>query len=114
MEPHDHILNATKRDIQVFKYQFISDVYATDSKFIIVFWDKILVQYQHTLNILQKSLTNPQLSVYEKLDGDFYFNKTILTTKAQEQSRTPPPATRNIWKLHGGYLCYIGPKKEHY
>ena len=52
VELHDHIFNATKRYIQTFKYHFISDLYATDSNFTVLFCYKTLVQAQYTLNIL--------------------------------------------------------------
>ena len=81
VEPHYNRVNLAERNIQTFKYHLIDGLCATDSKFTIVIWDTLTVKFQDTLNIIQKSHTNPKLSAYTKLGRNFDLNKmTLLPT----------------------------------
>ena len=50
--PHDHRRNWAEKAIQTFNTHFISILCGTDQSFPLHLWDRLLVQAEHTLNIL--------------------------------------------------------------
>ncbi len=67
VDPHNHRVNAAKCAIQTFKDHFISALATTDSKFPLQLWDRLTSQVETTLNLMQASRINPNISVYEAI-----------------------------------------------
>jgi hypothetical protein len=76
--PSMHCCNPAERAIQTFKNHFVATLCTTDPTFLMHQWDALLPQATLTLNLLQSSRLNPQLSAYKHLQGTFYFNRTPL------------------------------------
>ena len=72
---HMHRQNAAERAIITYKNHFISGLLATDPYLPISEWDRLLSQCVITLNLLQNSRLNQDLSAYAYLFGPYYFNK---------------------------------------
>jgi hypothetical protein len=77
--PHIHRQKAAERAIHTFKDHFIAGLCSTDPDFPMNLWDRILPQAIQTLNLLQTSHLNPQLSAYAHVHGLFDVNRTPLT-----------------------------------
>ncbi len=69
VEPHNHQVNVAKRAIQTFKDHFISALATTDSKFPLQLWDRLTPQVENTLNLMQASRIDPNMSAYEAIHG---------------------------------------------
>jgi hypothetical protein len=78
VEPHNHLVNAAKRAIQTFKDHFISALATTDSKFPLQLWDKLASQVENTLNLMQASCIDPDMSAYEAILGPYNWNRFPL------------------------------------
>jgi hypothetical protein len=65
VEPHNHRVNAAERAIQTVKDAFIATPVTTDCGFLLQLWDKLALQVQDTLNLLQESQINPTILAYE-------------------------------------------------
>ena len=76
--PHMHRTNAAERAIRTFKNHFIAGLATTNSDFPISEWDRLLQRAEITLNLLQNSHVNPNLSAYAYLFGDYSFNKSPM------------------------------------
>ncbi len=74
VEPHNHRVNAAKRAIQTFKDHFISALAMTDSEFPLQLWDKLASQVKNTLNLMQASRIDPNMSAYEAIRGPYDWN----------------------------------------
>jgi hypothetical protein len=55
VEPHNHHVNTAERAIQTFKDAFIAAMATTNLDFPLQLWDKLTLQVQDTLNLLQES-----------------------------------------------------------
>ncbi len=55
VELHNHRMNAVERAVQTFKDAFIFVLATTHSDFPLQLWDKITLQVQYTLNLMQAS-----------------------------------------------------------
>ncbi len=77
IEPHNHRVNAAEWSIQTFKDAFIAALATTDSKFPLQLqlWDRITPQVQDTLNLMQASRINPNISTYEVLNCPYDWNR---------------------------------------
>ncbi len=68
---HNHRVNAAEQAIQTFKDAFIAVLATTDSEFPLQLWDKVALQVQNTLNLLQASRINPNILANEALNGPY-------------------------------------------
>ena len=112
--PENHRKNAAERAIQTFKNHFLAGIASLPPDFPMSEWDFLLEQAEITLLLLRSSRTNPKLSSYAYLNGNFDFNRTPLAppgTKAVIHNR---PSSRPSWGFHGEDAFYIGPALEHY
>ena len=55
--PHDHRRNRAEKAIQTFKAHFIAILCGTDQSFPLHLWDRLLLQAEHTLNMLRPDLS---------------------------------------------------------
>ena len=69
-----HHRNTAEKAVQTFKDYFISGLCTTDPTFPLNLWDKLVPQAEITLNLLQPSCINPNLSAYAQVHGNFDFN----------------------------------------
>ena len=76
--PHVHHRNAADRAIQKWKNHFLAGITTLDPNFPIQEWERLLLQYDITLNLLQSSHRQPNISAYSVTFGNFNFNQTPL------------------------------------
>jgi hypothetical protein len=110
VELHNHRMNAAERAIQTFKDTFIAALATADCKFLLQLWDKITLQVQDTLNIMQASRINPAISAYEALNrglakctlfGIVLFKLNILFSHVFLRSLVvilPVPRVRGVYR----------------
>lgn len=77
-------------------------------------WCRLLPQCTPTLNLLQPSQFNPQLSAKVQLNSAFDFNYTLLAPPGKKVIVHKKPAVRQSWAPHGVDGCYLSPTQEHY
>ena len=76
--PHTHRRNLAERAIQTYKNHFKAGLASVDPNFPLSEWDRLLDQANITLNLLRSARTNPLLSAYSYLCGEFNFAATPL------------------------------------
>ena len=92
--PHNHRANLAERAIQTFKAHFIATLASADPDFPLSQWDLLLEQANITLNLLRSSRSNPKLSAYAYLFGNFDYNATPLAPPGTSTN------TRGTWAAH--------------
>lgn len=112
--PENHRKNAAERGIQTFKNHFLAGIASLPSDFPISEWDHLLEQAELSLLLLRSSRTNPQLSSYAYLNGNFDFNKTPLAPPGTKIAIHNRPNSRPSWGFHAEEGYYIGPALQHY
>ena len=114
VEPHQHQVNAVERAIRTFKYHFVAGLATVDMNFSMQLWNELLEQGQDSLNLLQASQTNPKLSAYAMLEGEFNYNKTPIAPPYTKALVYHNPSIRTNWSTHALDAWYIGKSKNHY
>lgn len=112
--PHAHRGNIAERAIQTFKTHFKAGLASVHPDFPVSEWDRLLDQAFLTLNLLRGSRSNPQLSAYAYLFGNFDFNRTPLAPPGTKAVIHSNPEQRASWDPHGKVGWYIGPSPNHY
>ena len=112
--PHNHHVNAAKQAIQTFKDAFIAALAMTDRDFPLQLWDKLALQVQDTLNLLQTSRTNPAIWAHEALNGPYKWNRYPLAPPGCKAIIYEARAVRGSWASRGTDVWYLGPSKDHY
>eukprot|EP00957_Ditylum_brightwellii_P123678 9428720-Ditylum_brightwellii.AAC.1 len=77
-------------------------------------WDRLLDQANLTLNLLWTSRTNPNLSAYAYIFGQYNFNAHSLTPLGIQAINHKNPETQRSFAYHGVDGWTIGPSMEHY
>ena len=77
-------------------------------------WDRLIPQGNITLNLLQASCIDPQLSAYTGLFGQFDFNRTPLAPPGTKVVFHSKPSKRASWVFHGQEGWYIELAMDHY
>jgi len=72
--PGIHRRNAAECVICTFKNHFIAGLCTTDPNVPLHLWDKLLPQALITLNLLHTSRSNPRLSAWAQVHGQFDYN----------------------------------------
>jgi hypothetical protein len=67
-----------------------------------------------TLNLLRASRTNPKLSAYSYIFGDFDFRSTPLAPPGIRVVAHLKPQQRGSWELNGANGFYVGSALSHY
>ena len=112
--PYSHRMNPAERAVQSFKNHFISNLHGTDTTFPANQWDRIIPQCEMTLNMLQRSRINPNISAYNQMFELYDYNSHPLAplgTKAFVHER---PEQRASFADHGKIGYVIRPAKDHY
>jgi hypothetical protein len=114
VEPHNHQVNAAEHAIQTFKDHFISALATTDSKFPLQLWDRLTPQVENTLNLMQASRIEPNMSAYEALHGPYNWNGFPLAPIGCKAIIYKSPDARGSWGTRGTDAWYLGPLVDHY
>ena len=81
--PGDHRLKFLEGSLQFFKNHFVSIIHGCDPEYPSNQWDILIKQSVITLNMVQPSRINPEISAYNQLWGIFNFEKSTCTTRMQ-------------------------------
>ena len=114
VQPHIHRRNAAERAIRTFKNHFLAGLASVDPKFPIQEWDRLLQQAEITLNLLRNSRTNPKLSAYAYIHGNYDFNRNPLAPPGVRVAIHQKSTQRPSWGYHAEMGFYVGPAMEHY
>jgi hypothetical protein len=114
VEPHNHRVNAAEHAIQTFKDAFIAALATTDCNFPLQLWDRLAPQVQDTLNLLQASRINPNISAYEALNRPYNWDRYPLTPPGCKAVIYEAPALCGSWASRGTDAWYLGPSADHY
>ena len=112
--PHCHRTNLAERAIQTFKSHFLAGLATCDPDYPLREWDRLLQQAVLTLNLLRPSRSNPKVSAYTFLFGEFDFRATPLAPPGTKLIAHIKPNQRGSWDLHGVQGYYTGPALNHY
>lgn len=76
--PDLHRRSPAERAIRTAKNHILSGLASTHDKFPTHLWCRLIQQAEMTLNMLRPCRTNPKLSAYTALEGEFNFERTPL------------------------------------
>ena len=79
-----------------------------DTKFPLNRWERLITQANLTLNLLQKSRINSNLSAYAQLHGIYDYNKTIIAPPGTQAIIFEPRSIQGTWAPHGKDAWYVG------
>ena len=88
--PHSHRRNLAERAIQTWKNHFKAGLASVDPNFPLSEWDRLIFQANITLNLMRSSRTNPMISAYTYMFGEFNFAATPLA----------PPGTKVVTHIN--------------
>jgi hypothetical protein len=71
---HDHRRNQAEKAVHTFKDHFVSILCGMDSSFPLHLWDRLLIQAEHTLNMLRPARMLKTVSAYTYLYGQHDYN----------------------------------------
>ena len=106
--PDDHCRNIAEKAIQTFKNHFVSILCGTDDNFPMKWWDRLLEQAEHQLNMLQPSRVVPTISAYAYLYGNHDYNAQPFAPLACKVQMHEMPGTRKSWDAHTVTGWYVG------
>jgi hypothetical protein len=114
VEPHNHHVNATERDIQTFKDAFIAALATTDREFPLQLWDRLTPQVQDTLNLPRASRINPNILAYKAINSPYNWDWYPLAPPGCKAIIYEALAVRGSWASRGTDAWYLGPSADHY
>ena len=103
-----------KRAIQTWKSHFKAGLGTCDPDYPLREWGRLIEHANITLNLLRSSRSNPKLSAWAFLFGDFNFNTTPLAPPGTRVIAHVDSNNRRSWDLHGEAGWYVGPALNHY
>ena len=112
--PHIHRANLAERAIQTYKNHFKAGLATLDPDFPLSEWDRLIPQANITINLLRASRSNPSLSAYAYLFGEFNYNQTPIAPPGTKVLAHAKPDNRASWAPHGDEGWYVGPSMDHY
>jgi hypothetical protein len=112
--PDTHQRNLAERAIQTFKSHFIAILAGIDPSFPMSLWDWLVPQAVATLNLLQQSHKNPNISAYQHVCGNFDYNKTPFGPLGCAVEMHESANRRKTWNPRSVGGWYIGTSMEHY
>ena len=114
MPPYLHRRNLAERAIQTWKNHFKAGLASLNPNFPLSEWDRLLEQANITLNLLRASRSNPKISAYTYIFGEFNFSATPLAPPGTKIVAHIKPGKRASWELNGEVGWYVGPSMQHY
>ena len=112
--PGCHRQNSAERAICTFKNHLIAGLCSVNKNFPMHLWDRLLLQAELTINLLQGSRINPKLLAWEQLNGCFDFNRTPIAPPGIKVVAHEKPDKRKSWQPHGKDGWYVGPALDLY
>lgn len=112
--PHIHRRNAAERAIRTFKNHLIAGLATCDPAFPMRAWDLLIPQAELTLNLLRAARSNPELSAYQMLYGNYNFNAHPIAPPGTKVLVLEKPSQRKTFAPHGTEGWYVGPALDHY
>ena len=112
--PHIHRRNAAERAIRTYKHHLIANLFTCDKYFHSHKWDRLLLQANISINLLQSAYQNSSLSAYAALFGNYDFNKMPMAPPGTRVIVHEKPGNRKTYTGHGTEDWYIGPSPDHY
>ena len=103
-----------ERAIQTYKNHFKAGLATLDPDFPLAEWDRLIPQANITINLLRASRSNPNLSAYAYLFGEFNYNQTPIAPPGTKVLAHAKPDNRASWAPHGDEGWYVGPSMDHY
>ena len=85
-----------------------------DPNFPLAEWDRLIHQTNITLNLLRSSRSNPKLSAYSYIHGQFNFLTTPLAPPGTKVVAYINPEIRGTYELNGEVGWYTSPSLHHY
>ena len=89
-------------------------MYSIDPNSPLHLWYQITQQAGMELNMLCTERTNPKISAYELLEGQFGYNRSPLELPGSKVIIHGKPQQLKSWAPHGNQAWNIGPALEHY
>ena len=114
VSPGDHRLNHAERAIQTFKSKLISFREGADPNFPKNCWDLFIPQTILALNLMRPSRTNPLISAYTQVHGEFDYNRTPIAPTGCKVIVHDRRGERGSWSNHGSHGYYIERAPHHY
>ena len=112
--PYSHKRNLAERAIQTWKNHFKAGLASLNPNFPLSEWDRLLHQANITLNLLRSSRSNPKISAYTYIFGEFNFLATPLAPPGTKIVTHIKSGKRGTWELNGEVGWYVGPSMQHY
>jgi hypothetical protein len=112
--PDTHRRNLAERAIQTFKSHFISILAGVDPSFPMNLWDRLIPQAVMTLNLLRNSHKMPTISAYQRVNGNFDYNKLPLAPLGCSVEMHESTNRRRTWDPRSLTGWYLGTSTEHY
>jgi hypothetical protein len=112
--PHDHRQNIVETTIKIFKAHFISILCGCDKSFPLHLWDRLLLQTEHTLNMLCPARMTPAVSAYAYLWGQHDYNANPFAPLGCKVQAHVTPGVCKTWAPHTASGYYVGNVWEHY
>jgi hypothetical protein len=112
--PHDHRRHRVDKAIQTFKDHFISILCGLDASFPLHLWDRLLVQAEHTLNMVHPAWMLKAVLAYTYLYEQHDYNSHPFAPLRCKVEAHVVPEIWETWAPHTTSGYYIGNAMEHY
>jgi hypothetical protein len=112
--PNNHRQNIAETAIKICKAHFISILCGCDKSFLLYLWDRLLLQAEHTLNMLQPARMTPSVSAYAYLWGQHNYNAKPFAPLGCKVEAHITPGVCKTWAPHTASGYYLGNTWEHY
>ena len=110
-----HRRNAVERTIRTFKAHFLAILAGVCPKFPSYMWDKLLQQAKIALNLMRKSIIEPNKSAWEYFHGrPFIYNATPLGPLGIPVIIHNKPSQQKSWDFRGRGSFSAGAALNHY
>ena len=109
-----HSRNSSEKEIQTWKYHFLSGMVSTHTEFTLSQWCKLFEQGNITLKLLRPSKLNPKISAYAQVFGNSHYQKTTLPPSGIKVLSRVLPINRRSFDLHAIKGLSIVVSMEHY
>ena len=112
--PHIYWSSAAERAIQTFKAHLKAGLASLDLDFPVSKWDRLLLQAELALKLLCASRSNPKLSAYAYMFGQFDYNCIPLVPPGKQVYGYLKSTVRSTCSDNGEEGWNVGPSMDHY
>ena len=114
VRPHEHRQNLAKWAISTYKNHFIAGLSGEDPNFPLILWHTLIPEVNTTINLLRNSHTNPKLSSYAPIFGQFDYNANVLAPPGCKCIVHGKPTMHRTLSVHGIKAYYAAPTMKNY